>query len=77
MRANLADTGLSAGFYAVYRIALEVGFAVACGALAAGIFWRRSDERMALFVALLLVLLGTTFWNTIGALALYNPVSTA
>lgn len=73
MRANLTDTGLSAGFYATYRLATEVGFAVACVTLAAGIFWRRSDEWMALFVALLLVLLGTTFWNTIGALALYHP----
>ena len=73
LRAGLADAGLSIGFYAAYQLVLEICFAIVCLALAAGIFWRRSDERMALFVALLLVLLGTTFWGAIAALSLYHP----
>ena len=72
--ANLERTGLSIEIYAIYSVVMEGAFATVCVALAAGIFWRRSDERMALFVALLLVLLGTTFWNTTVALSLYHPV---
>lgn len=74
LRANLKDSGLSIGLYAAYRVATEAGFAAVCVALAAAIFWRRSDERMALLVVLILVLLGTTFWNTTTALALYDPI---
>jgi hypothetical protein len=74
LRANLKDSGISTGFYAAYRVATEAGFAVVCVALAAVIFWRRSDERMALLVVLTLVLLGTTFWNTTSALVLYDPI---
>ena len=69
LRAGLADAGISIGFYATYRLALEICFAVVCLALAAVIFWHRSGERMAVFVALLLVLLGTTSWGTIAALS--------
>ncbi|CAN5775102.1 hypothetical protein BH20ACT12_BH20ACT12_18030 [soil metagenome] len=74
LRANLKDSGISTGLYAAHHVATEAGFAAVCVALAAAIFWRRSDERMALLVALTLVLLGTTFWNTTTALALYDPV---
>ena len=73
VRAGLADAGLSISFYATYHLVVETCFAMVCLALAAVIFWRRSDERMALFVALLLVLLGTTFWGTTAALSLYHP----
>lgn len=61
--ANLAQLGLSAEFYAGYNIALSVAFAAACLALATLIFVRKSDEPIALFVALTLVLLGTGFWG--------------
>ena len=74
LRTNLEDSGISVGFYAAYRVATEAGFAAVCVALAAAIFWRRSDERMALLVVLTLILLGTTFWNTTTALALYDPI---
>lgn len=73
LRAGLERSGLSIGFYAAWRLGMEVVFAVVCVALGTVIFWRRSDRRMALFVSLLLVLLGTTFWNTISALSLYHP----
>jgi hypothetical protein len=73
LRANLEQAGLSTGFYAAYHLAMEAGFALVCLALGAVIFWRRSDERMALFVSLLLVLLGTTFWGVLQALAAVYP----
>jgi signal transduction histidine kinase len=73
LRTNLAEEGLSTGFYAAYRLATETGFAAVCVTLGIIIFWRRSEERMALFVALLLVLLGTTFWSTIQALTAVHP----
>jgi signal transduction histidine kinase len=76
LQANLAQANLSLGFYATYNLVMEVGFAAVCLTLAAVIFWRRSDDRMALFVALLLVLLGTTFWTTMQAwLAAYPSLS--
>ncbi|MDP8948018.1 MAG: hypothetical protein M3N09_07975, partial [Actinomycetota bacterium] len=73
LRTNLAEAGLSIHFYATYHLVVEICFATVCLTLAVVIFWRRSDERMALFVALLLVLLGTTFWGTTAALSLYHP----
>lgn len=62
--ANLAEAGISSGFYAAYWIAVEVAFAVVCLAVAIVIHRHRSDDLMALFVTLLIVLLGTTFWET-------------
>ncbi len=65
---TLAGLGLSVGFYAAYYLVLGLVFSAVCFALAALIFWRRSNELMALFVALLLVLLGATFSGAIEAL---------
>jgi hypothetical protein len=70
---NLADLGLSVGFYAAYLLALGAVLALACYAVAAVILWRRSDEPMALFVAVLLALLGATFSGSIGALGALAP----
>jgi signal transduction histidine kinase len=76
LQTNLAQANLSLGFYAAYSLMMEVGLAAVCLTLAAVIFWRRSDDRMALFVALLLVLLGTTFFTTMQAwLAVYPSLS--
>lgn len=54
--------GLSADFYAAYATALDVVFAAVYLAIASVIFARKSDDRLALFVALMLVTfgLGTT-----------------
>jgi len=68
VRANLADLGLSVSFYAAYLLIFGLVLALACFAVAAIMFWRRSDEPMALFVAVLLSLLGATFSGSIGAL---------
>ena len=54
---ELGEIGLSVSFYAGYLIAVELIFAVTSFAVGVLIFWRRSDEPMALFVALLLVTL--------------------
>jgi signal transduction histidine kinase len=59
--ANLAQLGFSVDFYAGYNVALGIAFVAACLALATLIFVRKSDEPIALFVALTLVLLGTSF----------------
>jgi hypothetical protein len=72
--ANLAELGLSVSFYAAYLLASGALLALACFVVAALIFWRRSDEPMALFVAMLLVLLGATFSGSIGALGDVAPV---
>jgi hypothetical protein len=70
----LEDLGLSLGSFAAYSVAMDVVFAAVCGAVAALIFWRRSDDRMALFVSLALLTFGTaTFTLTMAALAARYP----
>jgi signal transduction histidine kinase len=55
--SELGEVGLSVGFYAGYLIAVELIFAITSFAVGVLIFWRRSDEPMTLFLALLLVTL--------------------
>ncbi len=50
--------GLSLGNYAAYRVALTLTTMVVCLVVSTVIIWRRSDDCMALLVALLLVTLG-------------------
>jgi len=50
--------GLTPEFYAAYTVALPVGTMVVFTAIATVIFWRKSDDRMALFVAFTLVVFG-------------------
>src|SRR6266702_7309666 len=47
--------GLSVSAYATFTLALTLALALVCFTLGAVIFWRRSDDWMALLVALLLV----------------------
>ena len=54
----LHQLGLSPGFLATYQVGLDVGTLLIYSALAALIFWRRSQDRMALFCAYCLVLTG-------------------
>ena len=49
--------GLSVGFYAGYLIAVDLIVAITSFAVGVLVFWRKSDERMALFLALMLVTL--------------------
>ena len=56
---ELRSMDLSAGFFAGYLIAVELIFAATSFAVGVLVFWRRSDERMALFAALALVTYGS------------------
>ena len=72
LRANLARAGLSLDFYAGYMLAVQVASKGAYFLLAALLFRRKSAERMALFVAVMLVLLGATSSAT-RALTTFHP----
>ncbi len=74
VQANLAALGMSVGTYATYYLMLTGAFTLGCCSIGAVIFWRKSDDWMALFVAFLLVLLGTQFPSTTLALAHLHPV---
>ncbi len=52
---TLTGMGLSIGAYVAYTVALTLATLVVCLVVSALIAWRRSDDRMALLVALLLV----------------------
>jgi len=54
----LKGFGLSASDYAAYTVALTLALVVICLVVSTLIVWRRSDDRMALFVAFMLVTLG-------------------
>jgi hypothetical protein len=51
--------GISIGTYATFTLALTIASAFLCFALGAVIFWRRSDDWMALLVALEVVAIFT------------------
>ena len=57
-RDAVTRLGITAEFYAWYHISFEVAFAVACAAIGLIIFWRRSDDWMAMFISLTLVMFG-------------------
>jgi hypothetical protein len=48
---ELGKVGLPSDFFAAYFVALEVALMAVSGAIGAAIFWRRSDDRMALLVS--------------------------
>jgi hypothetical protein len=57
----LKGIGSSLGVYAAYTVALTLASVVLCLGVSTLIVWRRSDDRMALFVALLLVAFGPIY----------------
>jgi hypothetical protein len=71
---DLTRLGLSVDFFATYLLALGIILAVAYFSVAAVIFWQKSNEPMALFLALLLVLLGATFWGATHVLGDIHPL---
>jgi hypothetical protein len=54
----LKNLGLTPEFYAVYAVAVPVGTMLVFTTIATVIFWRRSEDRMALFGAFMLVVFG-------------------
>jgi hypothetical protein len=55
---QLAELGISVDLFAAYFDALEVAFVAVSCAIGTAIFWRRSDDRMAFLVSLVLFMLG-------------------
>jgi hypothetical protein len=74
LSAHLAQLGLSVDFYIAYLLLLGIIPAVAYFTVAAIIFWRKSDEPMALFTALLLVLFAATIWGSTKELGEIHPI---
>ncbi len=60
--------GLSAAFFDIYQEVLNVAFACCFFAVAGVLFWRKSDDRMALFASFTLVTFVIAFSPTLGAL---------
>lgn len=59
---QLGELGLSADFFALYFVVIEVAFTVVSFAIGAMILWRKPDDRMALVVSLMLLTLGAAFF---------------
>jgi UDP-N-acetylmuramyl pentapeptide phosphotransferase/UDP-N-acetylglucosamine-1-phosphate transferase len=77
VRTALAQQGLSAGAYAFYNVALDSLFVSVFAVIGIVIFWRRSDDAMALLVATMLVVWGALndlFVLTPRAIGGMNPV---
>ena len=53
--------GLSLDFFATYQVAIVIVFAVVYASIATVIFWRGSNDRMALFASLTLVMFPAAF----------------
>jgi len=71
----LEDLGLSLDSFAAYSVAMDVVFAAVYAAVATLIFWRKSEDRMGLFVSLALLTFGTaTLPVTMATLAARHPV---
>jgi hypothetical protein len=59
VRAGLAANGISIDFYATYLLSVDVAQAMVWCAVGVVIFWRRSDDWMAVFTSLCLIIFGT------------------
>ena len=72
VRAALTELGLSAVGYALYNVTLDAIFVSICAAVAIVIFWRRSNDLVALLVATMLVV-----WGPLNGLLVLTPNATA
>src|SRR3712207_9229578 len=63
--------GLSASGYALYNVSLDTVFVSVFAMVAIVIFWRRSDDPMALLVATMLVV-----WGPLNGLFVLTPNAT-
>ena len=71
VRTALAEMGLSAGGYALYNVTLDTVFVSVFAVVAIVIFWRRSDDPIALLVATMLVV-----WGPLNGLLVVTPNAT-
>ncbi len=74
--SQIQQSGLSPGLLAAYQIGWDVGTTLIYTALATLIFWRRSDDRMALFCAYMLVLFGGATYTSLLDLGLRTVTPT-
>ena len=58
---TIQAVGFSIDFYATYWVALYIVFIVGFATIGALIFWRKSDDRMALFASLALIMFPAGF----------------
>ena len=65
---------LTLSFYATYVLAFEVVFVVVWFLVASLIFWRKSQERLAWFVSLMLLTFGATYVDPLQVLAQQHPM---
>ncbi|MDP8939578.1 MAG: GAF domain-containing sensor histidine kinase [Actinomycetota bacterium] len=72
-RAELSQLGISEGLYAAYFTALLVVLGLGCFVVAAVIAYRRSDDPMALFASVFLVLMGAVNHPNVQALGAAYP----
>ncbi len=76
---RLQELGLSMGFYAWYQSALGVGLALWYCLIGVVIFWRKSNDWLALWVSITLITLGTALLSPFKAasgLALWEAILT-
>lgn len=71
--SQLAQLQLPASFFAWYVLPFDLAFELIFVLVASVIFWRRSRDPMALFVAVALVLFAVTFPSAVGTLADRQP----
>jgi hypothetical protein len=74
VHAYLIQLGLSNDLFAAYFLAVDDSPAVAYFTVAAILFWRKSNEPMALFVGLLFVMIGATFWGASHVVGAIHPL---
>jgi hypothetical protein len=68
VRAALAEMGVSARGYALYNVAHDTVFVSVFAAVAIVIFWRRSNDPVALLVSTMLVV-----WGPLNGLLVLTP----
>jgi signal transduction histidine kinase len=73
VRAGLDQLGIPLSVYATYTTAVMVALAAAFVGVGAVIFWRKPDDRAALFFSLTLVVFGAIWPNTLDSLKSVHP----
>ena len=73
----LHASGLSASSYAAYMSVLQFSLVVAFWAVAALLFWRKSNDRLVLLGSLMLLTLPSNMFPTMSAMALAHPTVAA
>ncbi|MDP9380295.1 MAG: GAF domain-containing sensor histidine kinase [Chloroflexota bacterium] len=73
VRTGLDQLGIPLRVYALYSVATMIALAVVFVGTGALVFWRKPDDRAALFFSLTLVVFGAIWPNTLDSLANVHP----